>query len=61
MLPSHLRPGLPNGLFTWGPKTLQTSLPSSMRAACPAQLILLSVSWWRSTPPEMEGSYECIE
>ena len=39
----HLRLGLPIGLFHSGfpTKTLCTSLPSSIRAACPAHLILL--------------------
>ena len=42
-LSSHLRLGLPSGLFPSGPptKALYTPLLSSIRATCPAQLILL--------------------
>ena len=43
ILSSHLRLGLPNGLFPTGfpTKTLCTPLPSSKRATCPAHLIRL--------------------
>jgi len=43
ILSSHLRPGLPSGLFPSGfpNKTLYTPLLSPMRATCPIHLILL--------------------
>ena len=43
ILSSHLRLGLPSGLFPSGFSTLTlcTHLPSSIRATCPAHLILL--------------------
>ena len=46
ILSSHLRLGLPNGLFHSGfpTKTLCTPLPSSIRAKCPAHPILLDFS-----------------
>ena len=44
ILSTHLRPGLPSGIFPSGfpTKTLHTPLSSSIRAACPAHLIFIT-------------------
>jgi hypothetical protein len=47
ILPSHLRLGLPTGLFRLGFQTKMSHalLISSMRATCPARLLNLTLQW----------------
>ena len=58
----HLRLGLPNGLFPWGfpTKTLCTPHPSSIRATCPAHLLLLDFIT-RTTLGEEYRSLRCFK